>query len=134
MTAQGFASKERLHRGRDFVRAYDTGLRIRRRGFTMRVVVNGLAWSRLGLAVGRRIGPAHVRTLVKRRIRDVFRRNKDRTPGGWDLVLTAQPAVAALSYQDLRAEFLGALGEAGRKCSQPRSRSGSPSGSSAATS
>ena len=68
------------------------------------------------------------------RVRVVFRRNKGRSLAGWDLVLTAQPAMAALSYQAARAEFLGALSEAARRWSQQSSRNGSLSGSSAATS
>ena len=98
MKLHGFPAEERIHARREFLRAYQVGLRLRRNSFTLHVVANGLAYPRLGLAVGRRVGPAHVRNLVKRRVRDVFRRNKGRSLAGWDLVLTAQPAMAAQSW------------------------------------
>jgi ribonuclease P protein component len=129
-----FSSEWRLHRGEEFSRAYERGLRVRRKDFTLRLVANELPFSRLGLAVGRKVGPAHVRNLLRRRLRELFRKNKTRVPAGWDLVFAAGPAVARLSYEELKAEFLGAVEQAGRKCSQPRSRGTSSSASSASTS
>jgi ribonuclease P protein component len=100
----------------------------------MQIVANGLPGSRLGMAVSRKIGPAHVRNQARRRLRELFRRNKDRFPAGWDLVVIAQPAIATVSFQELQAEFLGAVLEAARKRAPRRSQDRSSSGSSAATS
>lgn len=56
---------------------------------------NGLAYSRLGLAIGRRVGPAVVRNRIKRLIREAFRLEQDALPRGLDLVVTVRSAADA---------------------------------------
>jgi len=53
---------------------------------------NELAWTRLGVSVGRRIGQAVRRNYIRRRIREAFRRNKSELPSGVDLVCVARQA------------------------------------------
>jgi ribonuclease P protein component len=88
---QGFRRRERLQKRTDFAHVYG-----RRRSagddvLTVYLSPNGLAWSRLGISVGKRVGPAVRRTYVRRRIREAFRRNKDRLPAGMDIICVAKP-------------------------------------------
>lgn len=55
------------------------------------VIDNDLAWSRLGLSVGKRVGGAVQRNRIRRRIREAFRKNKDALPIGLDIVCVAKP-------------------------------------------
>lgn len=43
--------------------------------------------SRLGLSIGRKVGPAHVRNQWKRYIREAFRLNRHRLPDAYDLII-----------------------------------------------
>jgi len=52
---------------------------------------NGLGRHRLGLAVPRRVGKAHRRQAIKRRLREAFRLARRRWPGGYDIVIVARP-------------------------------------------
>lgn len=65
--------------------------------------------ARLGVTVSRRVGNAVVRTRVKRRIREWFRRNRDHAPLLRDLVVIARPAASSLAYSALESELEGAL-------------------------
>lgn len=54
------------------------------------VAVNGLAWSRLGLSVSKRLGNAVVRSYIRRRIREAFRTSKADLPKGLDIICVAR--------------------------------------------
>lgn len=43
--------------------------------------------SRLGLSIGRKVGPAHERNRWKRAIREAFRLHRHRLPDAYDLVI-----------------------------------------------
>lgn len=55
----------------------------------------GRELSRLGLVVTRRMGNAVVRSRIKRRLREVFRRHKAQLPFAMDVVLVAQRQVGS---------------------------------------
>jgi len=72
---------------------------------------NGLAHSRLGLSVGRRIGSAVKRNAVKRRLREAFRLNQRELPKGFDFVVhvRAHETMKTAEYADLLMECARAL-------------------------
>jgi ribonuclease P protein component len=74
-----------------------------------RRAVEGLGPARLGVTVGRRVGPAVVRTRVKRRIREWFRRHARALPEGRDVVVIARPAAACATQAQVDAELGGCL-------------------------
>jgi len=65
--------------------------------------------SRIGLAVSRKVGNAVVRNLLRRRVKDIFRRNQPRFLPASDIVVIARPGADALSFDALAIEFLGAF-------------------------
>jgi len=57
---------------------------------------------RLGLSVSKKVGGAVVRNKVKRRLREVFRELDRSAEGNWDVVISARPAAAQASFDDLK--------------------------------
>lgn len=90
-----FRRRHRLTRASEFQAAYRTGLRRSAGPITLYLRPNGLPEHRLGLSVGRRVGPAVVRNRLKRLLREAFRHERPALPtapdGAFDFVLTARP-------------------------------------------
>ena len=131
MASELFRPHERIRRRLEFLRVYRVGRRVHRRGFVLHCAFNGLEFDRLGMAVSRRVGCAVVRNRAKRRLRELFRRNKSRSKAGVDLVFSAKPQLATLSFADMEKEYRGAVSEARRRLGRRPSRSGSLSAPSA---
>jgi ribonuclease P protein component len=106
---QRLRKHERLTVPADFTRCYRHGTRLRTRYFTVYAYHRGKCVIRLGLAVGKAVGPAVVRNRVKRRLRALFRCHKALVPGGYDLFVRAVPASAAASYAQLLTAWYEAI-------------------------
>jgi ribonuclease P protein component len=68
--------------------------------------------ARVGLVVGRTVGPAVVRNRVKRRLRHLMRERVETLPPGSLLVVRAGPAAAEASSDALARDVDAALGRA----------------------
>lgn len=55
---------------------------------------NGLDKNRLGLTVSTKVGKAHIRNRVRRRLRESYRLREDGLKTGFDLVIVARSAAA----------------------------------------
>lgn len=64
---------------------------------------NGLEYSRVGFAVGKRVGNAVTRNLVRRRLRVITRLTPLRP--GFDIVVTARPDAVSARYGELERGF-----------------------------
>jgi ribonuclease P protein component len=67
---------------------------------------------RVGLTVGKVLGPAHERNRMKRRLRDVLRRHVGQLPAGCDLILHPHRTVLTLEFTKLDAEIVRILQQA----------------------
>jgi ribonuclease P protein component len=103
----------RLTRPVDFGRAYSEGQSWSNRWLVLYRVPNGLACSRFGFSVSRRIGSAVVRNRVKRRVREVVRSLCDLVRPGWDLVFIARHALVEAENEALLRAVRGLLRQAG---------------------
>jgi len=66
----------------------------------MKALPNGLALSRYGLSVSKRVGKAVTRNRVKRLLREILREMQINP--GWDIVFVVQPAAADVDYHTLK--------------------------------
>jgi ribonuclease P protein component len=106
---QRLRKDERLTAPADFTRCYRHGKRLQTSYFTVYAYRRGTGIVRLGLAVGKTIGPAVVRNRVKRRLRELFRCHKALVPEGYDLFVRAVPASATVTYAQLLAAWTEAI-------------------------
>lgn len=104
-TGAKLEGRERLKSGAQYRRVFEGGTRVEGRLFLLVARDNGLPFLRLGLAVGRRVGNAVVRSRAKRLLREAFRRSKSRWVGSGDLILVAKPAIADKKQADVDREL-----------------------------
>ena len=64
---------------------------------------------RLGLSVSKKVGTAVKRNGVRRRLKEIFRSSTSSLPGDVDFVISARPAAADASFEELNEEFLRSL-------------------------
>ena len=77
----------------------------------MKALPNGLALSRCGFSVSRRVGKAVTRNRVKRLLREILRITPLKP--GWDIVFAVRPAAATTNYAGLNKSARGLLLRAG---------------------
>jgi ribonuclease P protein component len=65
--------------------------------------------SRFGISVKKALGGAVVRNRIKRRIRDILRRNRTEIPSGWDIVIHPRSTVATAEFAPLEVELVRLL-------------------------
>jgi ribonuclease P protein component len=65
--------------------------------------------SRFGISVKKALGNAVVRNRIRRRIREILRRNRTEIPSGWDIVIHPRSSVAEAPFAPLEAELVRLL-------------------------
>ena len=69
--------------------------------------------NRVGITVGKKLGKAHVRNRVRRRLREVYRIHEERFAPGWDIVVVARSRAVDVDFQKLTQAYLALAGKAG---------------------
>ena len=69
--------------------------------------------NRVGITVSKKLGKAHVRNRVRRRLREVYRLNEQRFQSGWDIVVVARGKAVAADFQKLTDAYLQLAEKAG---------------------
>ena len=103
---QAFPKAFRVLRRAEFRRVYEEGQRRSGPLCALFFRSNGLPHTRLGVTATVRLGNAVLRNRVKRRLREVFRRNRAVVPGGWDIVVNPREAAARVPFAALVKELL----------------------------
>jgi ribonuclease P protein component len=80
-----------------------------REGFSSAKTLAGVRASRFGISVKKALGGAVVRNRIKRRIREILRRNRTEIPTGWDIVIHPRSTVAQAAFAPLEAELVRLL-------------------------
>lgn len=88
---------------------YKQGTAYRSRVFSVHAYPNELGTPRLGLSVSKKVGNAVVRNTVRRRLKEVFHAALPGISDDLDLVVSARPASADATFEELNEEFARAL-------------------------
>jgi ribonuclease P protein component len=100
----------RLTTRRQFLTVYAEGRRVASKSFTIFGLPNSAGSCRLGITVTRKVGGAVRRNRIKRRLRDVFRRNRVNLAPNIDLVVNAHASIDVSNADAIEAEFLRTFG------------------------
>ena len=117
-----FRTEQHLRRQRDFRAVREHGRRINCGAFTFAYLKRDSLsefsshpaevkpeLKRLGVVASTAaVGHAVLRNRAKRRLREVFRRNQQVVPSGFDLLLTARNAVTTWPFTELEKKFVEA--------------------------
>ncbi len=69
--------------------------------------------SRIGYTVSNKVGHAVVRNRVRRRLREIYRLNREKMPAGYDIIIVARVRACTADYHQLEAAFLSACAQLG---------------------
>jgi ribonuclease P protein component len=100
---------ERIRRKSDFAGLHRDGSRLRGGYFTLVFLKNGLDHSRLAVVASRKVGSAVARNRVKRRFRELFRRNKGLLREPLDLIVIARPESGEAAWPKLRDAYVSSV-------------------------
>jgi len=101
---------DRLKQRADFLAAAK-GARLPVGPFVLQMRARGdAAPARFGFTVSKKVGTAVERNRVRRRLKEIVRRNAALLPqGGHDYVLIGRRAALSLPFERLNADFVGAM-------------------------
>ena len=118
----GFSKAERLRKRKEFLGVYERGDKIQSTYFVLYMLENGRSHHRLGITVSRKIGRAVVRNRIKRRLREIFRTNKQAIFPHCDLVVNAKRSAARARNQQIQEDILKGILRWKRKAAPPGRR------------
>lgn len=90
----------------EYEAVYRQGRRCTSARFVVFFRANQLARSRFGISVKKALGGAVVRNRIRRRIREILRKNFPEIPRGWDIVIHPRSSVARAEFSALTDELL----------------------------
>ena len=106
-----FRRRHRIRRQRDFERIFRRRCSVGSASLVLYVDDTGLDHPRLGLRVGKRIGPAVVRNREKRLLREAFRQKQHELPNLDMIVVLRRPGGTVEEYGDALTALAMAAGK-----------------------
>ena len=74
---------------------------------------NRTGGNRVGITVGKKLGKAHIRNRIRRRLREVYRLNEDKFLPGWDIVVVGRGKALDADFAALTKSYLSLAKKAG---------------------
>ena len=74
---------------------------------------NRLGVNRVGITTGKKLGKAHIRNRIRRRVREVYRLNEASFTCGWDIVVVVRSKAINATFPQLTESYLSLAKKAG---------------------
>ena len=74
---------------------------------------NRLGTNRVGITVSKKLGKAHIRNRIRRRVREVYRLNEAAFRPGWEIVVVVRGKAIDASFAQLTESYLSLAKRAG---------------------
>lgn len=103
----------RILKSADFRRVYRRGKKVSGKRIKLYFYYNQLKITRFGYSISKKVGKAFRRNLLKRRLREICRKNIYAFKTGLDIVMVARESAAHIGYGELEQEVLK-LGRTGK--------------------
>lgn len=104
-----FRPYERLRKRKDFLHIYRKGTRYRGKYFILIYLSNKRHFSRMAVVASKKIGNAVIRNRTKRRLKALYRINKELLPVSLDLIFITHKEIRHASWDEIREDFIKAL-------------------------
>ena len=105
-----FGPEHRLRTKRHFARVQSNSRKLYSRHFAILVSPAEQDRSRIGITITKKIDSrAVVRNRLRRKIREVFRLNREHFAGSFDIIVIARNNAPECSSADVKREIMGAL-------------------------
>lgn len=101
-----YPHSESLKKNRDFQLIYKEGKSCANRYLVLYVRKNGLAKSRLGVSVSKKVGNSVVRHRITRLVRESYRLQEDMFNSGLDMVVIARVNAKGRTFEEIRSALL----------------------------
>ena len=108
--ANAFPKDFRLRKSAEFSKIYEKGVKRVSRSFVVFLLPNALDHCRFGLTTPRKLGKAHDRNRVRRKVREVLRQARAEFPTGFDVVVNPKRSVLDRKFDELQSELKALLG------------------------
>jgi len=103
---ESYRPHERIRKKKDFSYLYKKGRLTRGKYFNLIYLPNSLSYSRMAVVTSKKIGNAVQRNRVRRRVRELFRRNKELLILPVDMIVITKKGVQEASWEDMRIQYL----------------------------
>jgi ribonuclease P protein component len=104
---------ESLKKYKDFKRVYTSGKSYARKSLVLYTYNNNITWSRVGFSISKKIGKAVVRNKIRRRLKEILRKNNNNIKNGYDLVFIARTNINKSKYCEIEDDTIKLLKKAG---------------------
>ena len=74
---------------------------------------NRTGGNRVGVTVSKKLGKAHIRNRIRRRLREVYRLNEEKFLPGWDIVVVGRAKALDAPFHKLEKSYLSLAKKAG---------------------
>ena len=102
-----------LNKNHEFRRLYNKGKNAASRCVVVYCGRNGRAENRLGITVSAKLGDAVQRNRIRRRLKEIYRKNEQTLRTGYDIVIVARMQSRHVRFSELEASVLYLLKKLG---------------------